>query len=224
MTLDPQIACTRFPAEAGHDFYVNILEHIVERPEQSSGMLMHFTIVRDGEFTSWSVFRDHPTMLEAFLSYSSREAQAEILAQGEAFDITRDEYPLERLVIDPGVATQPLQFAPSAEIAVTTSDVVTGDVEKYRELTAAIGGYDRPVEGRLAHLAYVEPSGRVHALDFWETRAAGAAWYKANANEAFERFYPQTHAADVADASWLALQTFVVTPGADEYGRHFVRE
>lgn len=223
MIIDPWIARIRFPLEAGPDFYEGVMRRIAAHDDHPSGMLMHFTATRDGEFNAWSVFRDRDAMLEAFLAYSSRDAQAEMLARGLAFDITRDEFPLLRIFIEPGVDVSRLAFKPVGEIAATSSDVVTVDVERYYQLTDAIGLFDEPVAGRLAHVAFSDRSGKVDSFDFWESRRTGQDWYDANANAVFERLNPGELTPEVNAASWIDLHSFVVTATGGDAGRHYVR-
>lgn len=223
MIIDPHIAVIRIPASAGADFYDRVVERIAHRREQPQGVLLHFSAQRGGEFIVGTVFRDNASMLEGFLAFSSMESQNVMVERGAAFDLTRDTYPLERLFVEPGVATMPFGMSPAGSVVAKTSELDPLDLARYHQVTRELGWFDKHVPGRICHLAYSD-QGRVRTIDFWESREIGQAVYEDQAYPAFDLLHPGERSAERGEASWMELHTFLVENNANDVARHFVRE
>jgi hypothetical protein len=221
--IDPQIAIIRIARQPGADFYDAVMTRVAARAEQPRGVLLHFSAPRADEFILGTVFRDHETMAEGFLRYTATEAQNEMLERGEAVDITRDQFQLERLFVQADVTPESFSLQPVEGVAAMTSDHVSLDLAKYHALADEIGNYKQPVAGRLAHVAYSDKDGMVRLFEFWSSREIGQAWYDEHANSVFERMNPGQLTTEVRDASWLDVHSFLVTPDADDLSRDFVR-
>lgn len=222
MIIDPHIAAIRVSAEAGEDFYTDVMRRVLLRSEQPTGLLMHFTESRPDEFVVWTAFRDIDAMTYAFTAFSSVEAQNEMVASGRTYDLKRSEYPIEQIFIDPDYELRPFQLTGIDGLAAIRTRTVTLDLDEYHSLLAATGRFERPVPGLVAHVSYSE-EGRVHLIDFWTDRAAGDAWYGEHfagitRQPTFAELTPQTLAA-----GWFEPPTFLATPALEELGRRYIR-
>lgn len=224
MIIDPHIAVIRISREAGADFYDAVMARVEERAEQPAGVLMQFSAEREDDFMIGTAFRDQETMAEAFLRFTSIESQNEMISRGVPVDITRDQFQLDRLYVEPDVELRPFGPSPVDGIAAMTSEVVEIDLAEYHALADEVGNFRQPVPGRLAHLAYSDPDGKVRLFEFWRAREIGQAWYDQNANDIFDRMHPGALTPEVQSSSWLDIHSFMVTPELGGLTRHFERQ
>lgn len=220
--IDPHIAIIRTSIDHAAPLYEGVMQRIAERSEQPRGVLLHFSTRRDDNFLVGTIFIDSATMLEGFLGFSAPEAQNEMVSSGRAADISRDEYPLERLLVADEVEARPFSFQPAGEIAACSSDAANITVDVYRSLVAESGQNEAPVPGRLATIAY-RVGDAVHAVDFWESRARGQSYYEEHVYPIYEEMRPGLITEETIEKSWMDLHSFIVCAPADHPQRHFMR-
>jgi hypothetical protein len=219
--IDPHIAIIRTP-EGGQALYDGVMRRVANRAEQPQGVLFHYSAVRGDRFIVGTVFRDNAAMLDGFIGFSAPEAQNEMVATGNAIDLTRDEYPLERMLVSPDVETHPFSLVPAGEIIACTSENAQMTIEHFRTLVRESGQLEAPVPGRLASIAY-RVGDYAHAVDFWQTRDQGERWYDERVHPVYEKMRPGRITAETREASWMPLHTFLVAAAPEDSTRDFTR-
>lgn len=222
MLIDPHIALIRTSKEHGPPLYEGVMRRVAERSEQPRGVLMHFTTWRDDNFVIGTVFIDNATMFEGFVGFSAPEAQNEMVSSGRPLDLTRDEHRLERMLVADEVEARPLSYVPAGEIAACSSDASDISVDVFRKLVEESGQLEAAVPGRLATIAY-RLGDNVHAVDFWENRERGQAWYEENVYPTYERLRPGLITEETIARSWMGLRSFVVCMPPGDPQRRFTR-
>jgi hypothetical protein len=221
--IDPHVAVIRVSEEHGPALYDGVMQRVADRREQPQGVLMHFTTRLNGAFIVATVFRDVATMTEGFVAFSAPEAQNEMVATGRALDLTRDEFRLERLFVEPGVEAHQFSLVPADGIVAFTAQAITPSIETYREISRTRGYFDGPAEGRIAHIAHDSGDG-VRLMTFWRSRELGERWYERHLFEQLSQLEPGKVTDETVDASWLEINTFLVSAAADDPIRNFARE
>jgi hypothetical protein len=219
--IDPHIAIIRTPA-GGQALYDGVMARVANRADQPQGVLMHYSAARGDRFLVCTVFRDNAAMLDGFIGFSAPESQNEMVATGNAIDLSRDEYPLERMLVSPGVATHPFSLVPAGDIVACSSDRAEMTIEHFRTLVEESGQLEAPVPGRLASIAY-RVGDHAHAVDFWETREQGERWYDERVHPVYEKMRPGRITAETREASWMPLHSFLVSAAPEDSTRHFTR-
>lgn len=222
MIIDPHIAIIRTSIDHVAPLYEAVMQRIADRSEQPRGVLLHFAALQNGKFLVGTIFRDNETMLEGFLGFTAPETQNEMVSSGRPADITRDQYPLERLLVADEVEARPFSFQPAGEIAACSSDAADIPIDVHRSLVAESGQNDAPVPGRLATIAY-QVGAAVHAVDFWESRERGQAYYEEHVYPVYEELRPGRITEETIEKSWMKLHAFVVCSPADDPQRNFLR-
>ncbi len=220
MIIDPHIAVIRTAPST--EFFDNVVQRVLARDEQPEGVLLQYSAIHRGELIVGTLFRDAEAMRDTFVRFTSIEAQNEMRETGESFDLTRDEYELERLLIAEDVPAEEFSATPSSKIAAITSELYKLTPDEYREVTSELGWFDRPAPGRIAHVAY-NHKGSMRSIDFWESRAAGEAWLDSSVTAAFEEMYPGRRSDELREASWLDVHSLVVSIERDDPLRDFAR-
>lgn len=198
------------------------MRRVAARSEQPRGVLLHFTTWRDDHFCVATVFSDSATMLEGFMSFSAPEAQNEMVSSGHPMDLARDEYRLERMLVSDEVEAKPFSYVPAGKIAACSSEAAEIKLDVFRKLVEESGQLEEPVPGRLATIAYCLGD-VVHAVDFWESRERGQAWYDESIYPTYERLRPGLITEETIEKSWLDLHSFVVSAPLGDPQRHFAR-
>lgn len=220
MIIDPQIAVVRTAPST--DFYDRVVDRIAKRAEQPEGILMQFAAIHGDELVVGTAYRDAAAMRDAFLRFTSIEAQNEMIESGVSFDLTRDEYELERLFVEPGVRAQNFASQVTDGVVAITSELIALTPAEYRGVTSSLGWFDRSAPGRLAHVAY-DHQGVMRSIDFWESREAAEAWLDDSMTEQFDKLHPGRRTEETSDASWLDVHAFVVSVEPDDAFRNFTR-
>jgi len=223
MMIDPHIACIRVPRENGSAFYEGVMQRVAARSDQPQGVLLHFSADGPNGFLVGTVFRDSASMTEAFVQYSAPEAQNEMVATGNAVDMTREQYELERIFVEDEVEPEAFSLVPAEGITAFTSELVGPSLASYREISRRGDWYSRSVEGRIAHIAYSTPSG-VNATTFWRSRADGERWYEQHLGATLDELEPGKMTPERREASWLTLHSFLVSIPKGDPVRHYTRE
>lgn len=223
MILDPHVAIIRVSQEHGPALYEGVMRRVAERREQPQGVMMHYTAFWRDAFIVATVFRDTASMLDGFVSYSAPEAQNEMVATGIAQDMSREEFRLERLFVEPDVEPQPFALVPPAGIVAFTGETILPSIETYRAIAGRPGFFDAPAEGRLAHIAHSSPSG-VRSLTFWRSRELGDRWNAEHLYGPLNELEPDKLTDEIIESSWLEINSVLVTVPKDDPTRNFVRE
>ncbi|MGH2551885.1 MAG: hypothetical protein ACRDHN_21065, partial [Thermomicrobiales bacterium] len=187
------------------------------------GVLMHYTTVWHGSFIVGTVFRDTDSMVQGFLSYSAPESQNEMISSGVSLDLSRDEFRLERLFVEPEVESSPFSLVPAGGIIAFTGEQILPSIETYRQIASTSGYFDSAAEGRLAHLAHISPQG-VRTMTFWRTRELGERWNEQHLYGPLNELEPGKLTDEAIEASWLDINSFVVTIDRNDPTRNFERE
>ncbi|MFT4049844.1 MAG: hypothetical protein QM648_08400 [Solirubrobacterales bacterium] len=220
MIIDPQLAVLR--SQAPLDFYDRVTARINRRPVPPRGIALHLAGSFGGELRVISVYRDRASMSESFAAYTAPESSNEMIESGETYDITRDEFELQRLEIPDSVPRSSLMFNKSDPIVAISSELIAYTPEEYREFTASAGWYDAEVAGRLGHLAY-ETGGQSHAFDIWASREQADEWYRSIGLAQFDDHFPGRRTDEIYEASWIDVRGFAVLAEIDDPIRHFNR-
>jgi hypothetical protein len=219
--VDPHIAILRTSDESTA-LYDGAMRRVAARSEQPRGVLLHYGLIIGGRFQMGTVFRDAATMTEGFVSFSAPEAQNEMRATGRSIDISRDEYQLERLRIEPQVAARPFGLVPAGDLAVASSDGAGLTIDAYHAIAEQTGWLDEPQPGRLAHLAF-RVGEHITMLEFWESRQQGHDLYMERIAGPLDEQLPGVRTDEKTDAAWLALHSFVVCVPPGDPTRDFLR-
>lgn len=210
-------------APQGREIYAGAMRRIAQRSEPPPTPPLHFTGMRGGEFLIGTVFLDPRAMSDMFTGYTVPESSSEMNAVGTPVDIARFEYELDQLYIEAGAPTAPFGFVDAGGIAACTSEVVAPSPETYWQIVENGHWFDTPVPGRIAHIAY-RSGDAMHAIGFWESREIGHAWYLENMFEAMEGLEPGKLEQQALDASWIELDTFVISEDIEGPMRNFARK
>ncbi len=204
------------------EFFDNVVQRVLARDEQPEGVLMQYSAIHDGELIVGTLFRDAEAMRDTFVRFTSIEVQNQLRETGESFDITRDEYELERLLIARDVPVERFDATPSSKIAAITSELYNLTPEEYREVISELGWFDRPAPGRIAHVAY-NHKGSMRSIDFWESREACEAWLDPSMTSRFDELLPGRRSDEMREASWLDVHSLVVSLEPGDPLRDFAR-
>lgn len=220
MIIDPHIALIRTAPSL--DFYDRVFARVFAREEQPRGVLMHYSAVYRDELVVATMFTDRVVMQEAFVRFSALEAQNEMIASGDSFDLDRTEYEVERLRVWPEVPTHQFSAQPGGSIAAITSELIDLTPEEYSaiERRRDWGGSDVP--GRLAHLAYRHGES-MYTTTFWESRETGETFYRETLGKDVAEVFPGRSSELSFANSWMDIHTFVVTVPEDHTIRNFKR-
>lgn len=220
MIIDPHIAVIRTNGSTAS--YDAVMRRILARDRLPRGVLLHFAGVLNGELQIADSFADADAMSETFAQYTAPEAQNVMLETGAPFDLARDEYELERFVIDPAVADGSYRTGADGTIAAISNELAAMDLDGYHALLDQIGWFSDPPAGRLAHLAY-NHGGQLRAIDFWESRAVGEPVYFERVLPEFERRFPGQLGNGLFESSWIDVRGFLAMPPGDAVGYDFTR-
>jgi hypothetical protein len=223
MIIDPHVAVIRVAKDVGPDLYEGVMRRVAERHEQPRGVMLHYSATWLDSFFVGTVFRDSASMLEGFVGYSAPEAQNEMVATGRTSDMSRHEFQLERLLVEPSVEPLPFANVPADGIIAFTAEALLPSIETYREIARRPGYFDQPAEGRIAHIAHHSPVG-VRLMTFWRSREAGERWNEEHLYGPLRELEPGKLTDDTIEASWLELNSFVVCVAKDDPTRNFVRD
>lgn len=214
----------RVPGDFGAAEYDGAMQRLEQQGASLPGMLIHLTAARAGDFVGWTAFRDRTAMRDSFLAVIS-PAMDRLASQGGRgdFNFERDEYPLERLYIEPGFEASEFGLVDADGLVARTNFPLKQDLENYHRVSDEVGWFDRPAEGRIAHIAYSDPSGGIFALEVWRSRAAGQQWYDEHVTPEIQRTFGLELTAEMREQSWFELHSAFVTEDAADLNRHFVR-
>lgn len=223
MIVDPHVAVIRVSTDEGPALYESVMGRIAERSEQPRGVMLHYSTTWLGSFFVGTVFRDSASMHDGFVGYSAPEAENEMVATGLALDMSRHEFQLERLFVEPEVEPLPFSYVPADGVIAFTAEALLPSLETYREIARRPGYFDQPAEGRIAHIAHHSPVG-VRLMTFWRSREAGERWNEEHLYGPLRELEPGKLTDDTIEASWLELNSFVVCVAKDDPTRNFVRD
>lgn len=223
MIIDPHVALIRVSEDHGEALYRGVMRRVADRREQPQGVMLHYTTLWQDAFVVGTVFRDSAAMLDGFVAFSAPEAENEMVATGRAQDMTRDEFELERLFVEPDVEAQPFAYVPRAGVTAFIAESIMPSIETYREIGRQPGFFDAPAEGRLAHIAHNSPSG-VRLMTFWKSRELGERWNEKHLYGPLAELEPGKVTPEALDASWIDIHSFLVAIDEDDPARNFVRD
>jgi hypothetical protein len=220
--IDPHVAVISVSKEHGPALYEGVMRRVAERREQPQGVLLHYTCHWGDAFIVGTVFRDIASMTEGFVGFSAPEAQNEMVETGLAQDMSRQEFRLERMFVEPGVEAQPFGFVEPAGVIAFTTEAIMPSIETYREIARQPGFFDKPADGRIAHIAHISPTG-VRVMTFWRSRAQGERWNEEHLYGPLAELEPGKLTEESREAAWLEIDSFLVAAAADDPTRNFVR-
>lgn len=220
MIVDPQIAIVR--SSAPMEFFDRIAARIDARGEPHRGVLLQCTVNTSEGVLAVTVYRDKDSQLENFKSFFVAEAQNEMIESGETYDITRQEFELQRLFIDPDIKGDRLAIRAETAVVAGTTELTEFSPDDYRELIDGARWLDQPVPGRIAHLAWAQGE-QLFATDFWETREDGELWYKSLRLAELGSQFPKMSRAAPPRSWWRELHSFTVVAEQGAVLRDFTR-
>lgn len=223
MIIDPHISMTRVSAAYGPTLYERVFRRVSERSDQPQGVMLNFSTIWHDEFVVGTVFRDTVSMHQSFVDFVVPEAENEMIESGVGTDISRDEFRLFRLFVEPDVESEPVSFALAEGIVAFTAEALQPNIETYRAIAKMPGFFDSPAEGRLAHIAHQTPT-RMRVMTFWRSRELGERWNEQHLYGPFAKLEPGKVTEQNIEASWLKIHSFLVSIDRDDPMRNFVRE
>ncbi len=220
MIIDPHIAFMRTSAPL--DFFDRVMMRVVAREESPRGILLQCSAMAEGGVNVLTVYRDRASQLETFANFVAVEAQNEMVATGESYDISRQDHELQRLRISSNAPAQEFGGAPAKGVAAGVTELRALSPTSYHALLEAAGWFDRPAPGRIAHAAWATDD-RVVAVDFWTSREVGQEWYQAQRLEDFEAAHPDVEAPSQRRSWWSELHSFDIVADPEDEMRDYTR-
>lgn len=221
MPFDPCISLIHTPP-AGRDLYAAAVPSAAQRSEAPPTPVIQYAGMIGGQFEIGTIFSSRAAMQTMFLSYTLPEGQREMIEQNKPTDLSREELEMEHIFIEERVAAQPYGLHPAGTIAGFASGEVRPSPEDYWALYDEEDWFERPIEGRIAHIAYLE-AGAIRLVEFWENREVGSAWHHENVVPKFNARVPDGITPDRMMGGWIELDYFMVGAPEGDRVRNFVR-
>lgn len=201
--------------------YERAVERAIVAKREPRGVLFQFCGLREDECILGTAFSSHGAMAAGFSDFLVPGIMQDIEQGGRPFDFDRDEHEIEHLFISDRLNASELALIDAGEMFACISDRALPTVANYWKVVDG-GGWFGPDAPQLAHVAY-RKGPHVFAIDIWENRQTGDAFYAEHLHRQLEELQPGQLSDEIRAGSWIDLKTFLVMAPKDDALRHFRR-
>jgi hypothetical protein len=207
----------------GIDFYKGVIERIAERDRGPRGIVLHFAGSTASETFVLSVYSGRTAMTRMFTDFTGPEIANQLHRVGVTDDITRHEFPVERLFMDKALTARAFEHTEPGEYfgfaffdgAITKTNYEI--MEKSAKFPAAWP------DGLLVHLV-ANFGDRWGVFDLWDSTEQAQAHYLGAVVPAAAKAGGFESTTPGLGKNWIDIHTLYVPAVEDDPVRHFARE